>query len=349
MDDRLVRVPLYEQLKHKLTEYIDREQIKYLPPEKELMQKYKVSRNTLRRAIYELTQENILRPIQGLGTLVYPLPIIAENSLILVICDHKINRFQQEGVNRLLYVMNKSHLNTLVLMIDKENVDIKHLDYLVKKCDGLVVDQLASFSPVLYDLIARYQKKAVCMRWIPSQPLSYITEDVTGGVYLLARHLLELGHRDIIFAGSLDDERRVAGLNKAFSEYGIELNENNVAYIHWGTRQEGYEATSKLLASRHKFTAVIALNDEAALGVEECLLGNGLRIPEDVSVTGFDNLEDSAVYPVPLTTASGNLENIISDVVAFLLSNQCHGDVICRVAETKLIVRKSTGAPPAKT
>lgn len=348
MEDSLVREPLYEQLKRKLVEYIDQEQIKYLPPEKDLMLKYKVSRNTLRRAVYELTQENILRPIQGLGTLVYPLPIIAENSLILVICDREMNRFQQEGVNRLLFVMNNSRLNTLVLMIDKENVDVERLDYLIRKCDGVVVDQLASFSPVLYDLIARYRKKAVCMRWIPTQPLSYVAEDVTGGVYLITRHLLELGHREIIFVGSLEDERRVTGISKAFAEYGLEFGADNLEYIHWGTRLEGYEAAAKLLASGRRFTAVIALNDEAALGVEECLLEKGLRIPEDVSVTGFDNLRDSAVYPVPLTTAAGNLENIIGEVVAFLLSNQCNADVMCRMAEAELIVRNSTASPPQR-
>lgn len=345
MEDFLVREPLYEQLKKKLVEYIDKEKIKYLPTEKELMRRYRVSRNTLRRAIHDLTQENILKPIQGLGTLVYPSPVIAENSLILIICDRWMNHFQQEVINNLLYIMNNSRLNTLILMIDKENIDVTRLDYLIKKCDGVVLDQLASFSAVLNELITRYRKKAVCMRWIPTHPMSYVAEDVEEGVYLVARHLLELGHREIIFAGSFEDEHRVAGISRAMSEFGMTLEKENLEYVHWGTRVEGYEAARKLLESGRRFTAVIALNDETALGMEECFLEHRLRIPEDISITGFDNLKDSSAYPVPLTTAAGNLDLIIGDVVSFLLSMQNESDVITKCVRPKLIVRNSTAAP----
>ncbi len=85
MSDLLVQEPLYIKLKNRLTDYIQKEKPRLLPCEKDLMKHYGVSRNTVRRVVFELTKDKILKPVQGLGTLVYPQPEISDNSIILVI------------------------------------------------------------------------------------------------------------------------------------------------------------------------------------------------------------------------------------------------------------------------
>ena len=159
MDEKLVREPLYEKLKKRLLVTIETENLHMLPNERELMARFGVSRNTLRRAIFELTKENILRPVQGIGTIVYPVPEIVENSRILIVCDREMSVFQQEVFNLLLFHLNNSRLNTIVLMLDKENVDVDRFDTLLKTCDGVVIDQLCSYSPVILERIRKTGKK----------------------------------------------------------------------------------------------------------------------------------------------------------------------------------------------
>lgn len=108
MDEKLVREPLYEKLKKRLLVTIETENLHMLPNERELMARFGVSRNTLRRAIFELTKENILRPVQGIGTIVYPVPEIVENSRILIVCDREMTIFQREVFNLLLFIDRKS-------------------------------------------------------------------------------------------------------------------------------------------------------------------------------------------------------------------------------------------------
>ena len=82
-------------------------------------------------------------------------------------------------------------------------------------------------------------------------------------------------------------------------------------------------------------------------GVEERLLIAGIRIPEDVSITGFDNLRDSAEYPVPLTTCCGDPEQMIHEAIAYLFSTRNSGATLEKMFDPRLIVRKST-APVVK-
>lgn len=347
MEEKLIREPLYEKLKKKLLSTIETENLHMLPNERELMARFGVSRNTLRRAIFELTKENILRPVQGIGTIVYPVPEIVENSRILIVCDREMSVFQQEVFNLLLFHLNNSRLNTIVLMLDKENVDVDRFDTLLKTCDGVVIDQLCSYSPIILERIRKTGKKMVCLRWRPDFPgVPFVAENVNAGFHRLARHLIELGHTRIAYVGNILDQRRMIGLEKAFQESGLELLPELTFHLENGYREEGYQAADSLLKSGRRFTAVIAHNDACALGVEERLLIAGLRIPEEVSITGFDNLRESACYPVPLTTCCGDPERMIHEAIAYLFSTRNSGMMLEKMFEPRLIVRQSTARVP---
>lgn len=345
-EETLVREPLYEKLKKRLLCYIETENLRMLPNEKELMARYGVSRNTLRRAILELTNDKVLQPIQGLGTIVYPVPQIVENSRILVAFDPDMGLFQQEVFNKLLLLLNNSRLNSNVIMLDKEHVDVARFEEVLKGCDGVIVDQLCSYSPVVIEQVRKTGKKLVCLRWKPDTDIPFVAEDVCAGFYFLARHLLELGHRDIVFIGHDDDIRRIPGIRRAFEEHKLDPSLLYCIHAEVGTRADGYRCTDALLKSGRRFTAILGNSDETALGIEERLLIAGKRIPEDVSVTGFDNLKESAVYPVPLTTCSGDMERIIHEVIAYLFSARNSGATLNKLIEPQLIARQSTGRVP---
>ena len=90
-------------------------------------------------------------------------------------------------------------------------------------------------------------------------------------------------------------------------------------------------------------TAIICHNDSVALCVEELLLANGIRIPGDVSVVGFDNIADSADFPVPLTTCSGKMEELIREAIAYLFSSRKTNEMFYKEIMPELVVRQSSG------
>jgi LacI family transcriptional regulator len=117
--------------------------------------------------------------------------------------------------------------------------------------------------------------------------------DNRGGAYLLARHLLRLGHRSIAeISGppnfSTTDERS-AGLDEALREAGIPRDPRLTVSGHF-SRDGGYDAARVLLRDRDRFTAIFAANDMMALGALAALREAGLRVPDDVSLVGFDDL-----------------------------------------------------------
>ena len=107
----------------------------------------------------------------------------------------------------------------------------------------------------------------------------------------------------------------------------------------------GYPVVQQLLATGKSFTALVAFNDISAMGAIRALQDNNLRVPEDVSVIGFDNIR-AAAYTLPrLTTISQPLAEI-GRIATQTLLNRIHGTAETRddiIVEPELVVRESTG------
>lgn len=147
-------------------------------------------------------------------------------------------------------------------------------------------------------------------------------DDYKGG-YLSGKYLLEKGHREIAVVGSGVEHygvmgQRYRGFCDACGEYSLELKKENI----FETRTEyrcGVEIGRKIAASERNFTAVASMSDIVAIGIMEGLRLEGKRVPEDVSVIGFDNLlECQYTYP-KLTTISQNTEQKAERVGQHLL------------------------------
>src|SRR5690606_33374821 len=116
--------------------------------------------------------------------------------------------------------------------------------------------------------------------------------DNLDGARTAVRHLIANGHRHIGLVGSQPDsypsilERRQGYLD-ALAEHGLQpFIEDSVL-----SRQDAYDATRRLVARAPEITAIFACNDEVALGVLNALQDDGLRVPDDVSLIGFDNID----------------------------------------------------------
>lgn len=143
--------------------------------------------------------------------------------------------------------------------------------------------------------------------------VSCVLSDNEGAARTAARRLLEAGHRQIgIIVGPTDiftSQLRLKGYREALEEYGVTPCENLIAYSDY-TVQGGYRQICRLLEENKDMTAVFVTNYEMTLGALIALNERGVRIPEELSIIGFDNLDLSRVANPPLTIVSQPLEEI---------------------------------------
>jgi LacI family transcriptional regulator len=135
-----------------------------------------------------------------------------------------------------------------------------------------------------------------------------IVLDHVSAAKLAITHLAQLGHRKIAFikgqSFSSDTEVRWQAVQVVAKDLEIVINERLVGQLEGesSSPQLGYEATRKLLATEETFTALFAFNDVSAIGAIRALRETGRRVPEDVSVVGFDDIQSAAFQNPSLTT-----------------------------------------------
>ena len=188
----------------------------------------------------------------------------------------------------------------------------------------------------------------------PAVNCTNIKIDLRGGMRATVEHLLKLGHRDLLFlrnsqktsgAPLLSHRLRDQGFAAAINACGLsDLSVNVLDAI--GTGAEAGEAAVASALDQFYFTAVVAVTDMVALGAYRGLQRRGLRIPEDVSVVGFDNTYISRFLSPSLTTVDIKRTQLSEIVVKELLSSgQRSTPKKSILMPTNLITRESTAAP----
>lgn len=163
-------------------------------------------------------------------------------------------------------------------------------------------------------------------------------------------HLIAIGRRRIAVLGAHHGEagRRVSGYRDALAAAGIPFDRGLVVYEESWRRSDGADAIRRMLETGVPFDALFALNDELALGAMRVLGERGVRIPQDVAVVGFDNIEDGRYSTPSLTTIDPGRRQIAEAALDALLERVDAGadrSAASRVihSEFQLVLRESTG------
>jgi LacI family asc operon transcriptional repressor len=161
----------------------------------------------------------------------------------------------------------------------------------------------------------------------------------------MVAYLLAQGHTRIAFVagseGSPTGESRLAGYHQALRNAGIEPDPQLLVRGSWST-DSGYEAGRELLARNVPFSCVLAGNDDMAIGVAKACQEAGLRLPEDISLAGFDDSVIGKYYNPALTTLHVPMDEMIRHAVAILLlpdetPPRAHqGELVCRESVVKV-------------
>lgn len=170
------------------------------------------------------------------------------------------------------------------------------------------------------------------------------------GAYTATEYLISLGHRRIGFiTGSMDlgcAEDRLKGYRSALRTCHLP---DAPELVYEGTffQPDGYVGACALLDLKDPPTAILASNDVMAMGVMDAVRNRGLRVPDDISVVGFDNIPQSAMVYPPLTTVQQPLEQMGRVAAQMLINilNNVEKDASRIELPTELIIRSSTSSP----
>jgi DNA-binding LacI/PurR family transcriptional regulator len=177
-------------------------------------------------------------------------------------------------------------------------------------------------------------------------PFRAVAIDQYGGARAAVRHLVELGHQRILhLAGpvdAMDAAERLRGWRDQMAEARLLTEPPGTG--DW-TPDSGFAFGSEI-ADRRDFSAVFSANDQMALGLIHALTARGVRVPEDVSVVGFDDIPEAAHFAPPLTTLHQDFDALGRDIMTVLLDELDDTGSSPDPGVPWLVVRRST-APPA--
>jgi DNA-binding LacI/PurR family transcriptional regulator len=183
-----------------------------------------------------------------------------------------------------------------------------------------------------------------------------IVLDQERGARVALEHLLSLGHRKIAFMkgqpSSSDSEDRWNAVCKIARQLGLRMDSDLIINLEFDdpSPQIGYPYVKQLLARKKPFTALFAYNDISAIGAIRAIREQGLRIPQDVSVVGFDDIPWAAFHTPSLTTVQqplGKMGQMAAEALIRVIEHG--GEHSSEIAiEPTLVVRESTGQAPKR-
>ncbi len=183
----------------------------------------------------------------------------------------------------------------------------------------------------------------------PDFPSSHVMVDLEKGTFDLVDHLIQQGHRKIKFLigdqGSVPVSSRMQGYVRAHEKNGLKINKSRLVHCSLPNFEQAYMAAVTLLKSPAQTDAVITMNDIMALGVLRAMTECGIRIPEQMSLAGFDNVIYSSISTIPITTVEQDIGAMAAEAVEMLLGMNVGNwrEEKHVLLPGKLILRESTG------
>ncbi|MCE5256739.1 MAG: LacI family transcriptional regulator [Spirochaetaceae bacterium] len=238
---------------------------------------------------------------------------------------------------------------------DKEERLLENL--LRRNIDGIIFARISDKSHTL-KVLDRTQLPAVIIdRTLEREDIPAVVIDNYASGRIAAEHLLSLGHRNFAcITGPLDIaivRERTAGFCETIKAAGGTIEDKAVVEGNF-KYDSGVRAVDFLLDSGKKFTGIWAQNDYMAIGAMNRMAERGLKVPDEVSVMGLDNIETSWMLRPKLTTIAQPFREICRNAVDIIIrlsqegSQEENKEKIKVVLQPELVLRETTAAPPAK-
>ncbi|WP_347557653.1 LacI family DNA-binding transcriptional regulator [Robbsia sp. KACC 23696] len=223
-----------------------------------------------------------------------------------------------------------------------------------KRVDGLIIASVGDEAAAAEALRQITVPVVVIDRPIAGIRADRVQVDHRAGAAIATQHLIALGHRRIACIAGPDNTtvsaHRVDGFRLTMAEHGVSLPDEALVVADF-TSPGGYSAALTLFRD-YAPTAIFASNDAMAIGALRAAAERGIRIPEDCSIVGFDDIEMSRyVYPALSTVGQtiARLGDVAASGLLDRITGRITGDVQHHVLAPRLLLRESTSAPPPDT
>lgn len=358
----------YEQVADTLTEMILNHTYavgEKIPTEDELSEQFQVGRQTVRKAVILLEESGYLKKVQGSGTYVCErdsnvqpdVPKVQNPGSIALVMMNSDYIFLDIMRGASEYLLEEKYmLNSIVTDGDYEKERLT-LESLLKNLPaGLIFEPacsgLLSINKSLFDKIsARIPCLLLHTDSAGQFPALFLRD--REGMKQMTDYLLSLGHRKIGTLFSFDEitgQNRFRGFLDSLREHGIEHEPRCSVWVEHSKKEDIFQTNGsfQLDAMLHEVTAVICHDDRLAYRLIRYLESKGIRVPEDISVTGYDDSTYS-VLDLPITTVVHPKTEYGKKAAQALMTMMRHPNDVCLDEYTiapQLVIRAST-APPA--
>jgi len=243
-----------------------------------------------------------------------------------------------------------------VLLGDTQGEALREHEYagmvLSNRADGLIhLDHSFPFSKNDAKLAEKVAMVSVCERIVSEKQYPVIELDNYSACRALAKHLTSYGHKRFgVIAGQHESQiyhDRLGGIKSVLSEEGIEFDETMIVGSEYSF-ESGETGARSLLTNNIRPTAIFCFNDDIAIGAIHEIKKHGLKVPDDISVVGFDNIKVSAYIDPPLTTIDQPATEMGRKAVNVLLQ-QINNKPLTKnreIVQFSMLERASSGPAP---
>jgi len=327
---------------------------------KDIAQKANVSISTVSKAlnnkegVSELTKQKILNICKNLDYFPSRSEVNLVNTQNIGFISSRShgplfhNPFYSLVISGVEIEIEKHDYNLLFSTIKLEEYDLKEVPQIIKqnKVDGLIL----AGADIPVELIKKIEEinfpTVLVDNYIDSNKIDYVVSDNYHGALTAVKYLIDKGHREIGFVGGplnhLSFLERFRAYKMELLEHKIPINENYVKIEKHEPGYMGIKAARELLKGKLP-TAIFAANDEIALNIMKTFQNEGIKIPEDVSLIGFDNIDITRYTSPALTTIDINKETMGQEATKKLFDRIENPEKLATksVIPTELIERNS--------
>ena len=299
-------------------------------------------------SVSENTRSKVLAAAEELGYRPNALArslISGRSRIVGLVVAYLENHFYPIVIERLSRALQAHGYHVLLFMTEPGQQDKVVGEILQYQIDGVVLASVTLSSHIAEECAAMGVPVVLFNRYIPDSHASSVTSDNFDGGYRLARFLAEKDFRRIAYVAghenSSTNQDREQGFVKGLAESDLAIWKREVGhYLFDGAA----EATRRLLNSDELPDVIFVANDHMAFAVMDVIRSEfGLRVPEDISVAGYDNVPESAWPAYDLTTVEQPVDEMVAAAAEILLEQMEHKVVspINRVTGAQLVVRGS--------
>lgn len=329
-----------------------------LPSENELMDRFGVSRQTIRRAIEKLTEKGVLEARRGSGTYVsLNTRRYAGGEIRIAVMLTNVDTYIFPSIIKGIEAILFGEGCTLQICVTNNSVEKERM--LLKEMirnhsiDGLIAETVKSGIPSpnmgLYEQV---EKTGAAVLFVNSfyrmLNFPHVSLNDRKAGYLATRHLIECGHTEIAGIFKSDDGQghlRYAGYTEALLENDIRVKDSRVIWMDsedFKMVGDQSEQNNHILQRLKKCTACVCYNDEIAYKLIEILRNQKISVPEDLSIVGIDNSDLAKFCLVPLTSVKNPVEELGQTAARMIVDHiRKKTEMLTIEFEPELVIRNS--------